>query len=217
MIKRIGMFRRKVDLDRAAFSKHWATTHRRIVTTLPGMARYVQNHVYEPLDPPFSSVQAYDIDGIAEMWWESEAAMNATMNEDARSRLMRDEANFIERITIFLVEEERQSVNDGTVKVIVPMRSVVGREASAKAWRHALRAGLPHLRTSVEGRVLEVRTRPHLPTEMVAPDCFMELRFETVQSAEAAVTSRSGRELMADVGSVFTRFGFHFMAEHRML
>lgn len=218
VIKRAGMFTRKPELDRSQFSRHWASAHRRIATSMPGMGRYIQNHTFDPIDQPFVTVPSYQIDGLAEMWWPSIDAMEATFaSESGRLRLQYDEPNFMGSITIFVIEEDGECISDGATKVICPMRARAGKERAAEGWRNEVRGTLPNLLRSVEGKVLEARTRLHLPPDQVVPDCFLELRFETVQHAEAAVFSPEGRRMMSRVGEIFEKFGFVFVAEHRVI
>ncbi|WP_157445617.1 EthD domain-containing protein [Actibacterium sp. EMB200-NS6] len=43
--KRTVLLRQHQAMDRAAFSHHWLTVHAALATRLPGLVRYVQNHV----------------------------------------------------------------------------------------------------------------------------------------------------------------------------
>ena len=62
MIKVLEFFRRRIDLDHAAFIHHWQSTHTNVVLGLPGIQRYVQNPVVPALNPdPI-------FDGIVEKW-----------------------------------------------------------------------------------------------------------------------------------------------------
>ncbi len=218
MIKRMGMFTRRIGMDRSQFSRHWAMVHRRIAGSMPGTKRYIQNHVFDPLDQPCATVPSYQIDGIAEMWWTDAEAMEQTFNsEPARLWLLHDEPNFMGAISVFLLEEDGESVADGTVKVIAPMRALSGMAEAAAAWRARLRTELPAVLRSVESRVVDTRKRSHLPPDPVLPDFFLEFRFRSIQEAEAAITSSVGREIMMSAGTCLEKFGFHFMSEHTII
>lgn len=66
MIKIIYFFKRKPGMSVEAFQGHWRTTHAEKIVALPGIRRYVQNHVlpsaYRKGEPAF--------DGVAESWFD---------------------------------------------------------------------------------------------------------------------------------------------------
>jgi uncharacterized protein (TIGR02118 family) len=105
-VKLIALVARRHDLDLAAFSHHWRTTHRDLILRLvkTGIVKgYVQNHRLEPQIDTLPAVA----DGSPELWLES-------INDMARIRqspeymegAYLDEPNFMEgRSRILLAEE----------------------------------------------------------------------------------------------------------------
>ena len=77
---------------------------------MPGVRRYVQSHIVGTrtrLDIPETDV---DVDGIAELWYEDQAALTRAAASPEMKRLTDDGALFIGRIKSFVTFE----------KVIIP-------------------------------------------------------------------------------------------------
>jgi uncharacterized protein (TIGR02118 family) len=110
MIKSIGLLTRKAELTHEQFVRHWIEIHAPLAHALPGVRRYVQNHIIEErtrADIPATEVA---IDGVAELWYDDRAAMDRANASPEAKRLHDDGALFIGRIKSFVVEE----------KVIIP-------------------------------------------------------------------------------------------------
>ena len=67
---------------------------------MPGVRRYVQNHVV-------ADGAAYD--GIAELWFDSPADMQAAFTSEAAQEAARDAANFLAGQQVIIVEEVEMS------------------------------------------------------------------------------------------------------------
>ncbi len=85
------------------FSRYWAEVHGPIGRRIPGLRRLVQSHpVPHPTDmaPP-------DFDGMAELWFDDLAALQAARRSPEWRASNLDEANFIDatRTVLFLTEE----------------------------------------------------------------------------------------------------------------
>lgn len=105
MIKLTFCLRRLPHLSREAFQTYWRETHAPLVAkhakTL-GILRYVQAHTgHDALNTAMQASRggpdAYD--GVAELWFESEAAMAANTSEaaaQAGAELLEDEKRFID-------------------------------------------------------------------------------------------------------------------------
>ena len=89
MIKRFVILRRRADMPRAEFWRYWEEVHGRLIAKLPGLRRYVQYHVRsERLDNAEP-----EIDGIAELWFESEADQKASYASPQYAVVVADEPN----------------------------------------------------------------------------------------------------------------------------
>ena len=117
MVKLVYCIRRRPEVPRDAFLKHWREVH---APKVEGFAealrarRYVQSHTLDTvlndaLRDSRGARPAYD--GITEVWWDSEADLAAAMQTEegaeAGRALLEDEGHFIdlESSALFLTEE----------------------------------------------------------------------------------------------------------------
>lgn len=102
MIKTIIYIKKRPDVSYEDFAAHWKGRHAQLVLKLPGMKRYVQNHVRRDLmrgEPKF--------DGVAESWFDSMDDVSAVIASDAYKDVQADEPNFIDQSqTQYLIVEE---------------------------------------------------------------------------------------------------------------
>jgi uncharacterized protein (TIGR02118 family) len=105
MIKTIGLLTRRDGWTREQFIKHWVEVHAPLAHAVPGLRRYVQNHITGErtrTDIPATDVE---IDGIAELWFNDRAALEAAAQTPQMKALHADGARFIGRIRSYIVEE----------------------------------------------------------------------------------------------------------------
>ncbi len=106
MIRLVFALRRKPDMSQEAFHTYWAEQHGPLVAGFAGdlnILRYVQTHTIE--DGANAAAQSArgnmepHYDGVAELWWSTEADLEAAMASDAGkaagAALLKDEAKFI--------------------------------------------------------------------------------------------------------------------------
>ncbi|MBY0318581.1 MAG: EthD family reductase [Reyranella sp.] len=106
MIKTIGLLTRKDDWTHEQFMKHWVEIHAPLAHAVPGLRRYVQNHIKGErtrADVPATEVA---IDGIAELWFEDQAALEAAAKTPEMKALHADGAKFIGRIRSYVIDEK---------------------------------------------------------------------------------------------------------------
>jgi len=68
MIGAISLMRRRRDIGREQYSKHWLEVHGPLVCKMPGLKRYQQAHVMAELSAP-AAVMA--VDGFAQLFFEN--------------------------------------------------------------------------------------------------------------------------------------------------
>jgi len=107
MIRIVFLLRRNPALSLAEFQRYWREQHGPLVASHAqriGALRYVQVH---RLDDPINERMAQarggmepPYDGVAELWWESEAALRSVVatqdGQRASAELVEDEAKFID-------------------------------------------------------------------------------------------------------------------------
>ena len=117
MIKLVFCLRRRADLSREEFQKYWLETHAPLVRARAeaiGATRYVQVHTqHDELNAMLQATRGGPevYDGVAELWFESRAALEAALGTEAGMAaghdLLADEKNFIdlERSPLWIGEE----------------------------------------------------------------------------------------------------------------
>lgn len=106
MIKTVGLLTRKNGWTRAQFVKHWVETHAPLAHKVPGLRRYVQNHIRGERTRADIEATAVEIDGIAELWFDDQAAFETASRTPEMKALHADGALFIGRIKSYIVEEK---------------------------------------------------------------------------------------------------------------
>ena len=107
MIKSISMLTRKAGMTHEQFMKHWVEIHAPLAHKVPGIRRYVQTHILEErkrADVPSTNVE---VDGIAELWYDSREAMMQSAATPEAKALYADGALFIGTIKSFITEEKQ--------------------------------------------------------------------------------------------------------------
>ena len=106
MIKTVGLLTRKDGLTHAQFVEHWLEVHAPLAHAVPGLRRYVQNHIVGERRRADIAATVVEIDGIAELWFDDHAALEAAARTPQMQALHADGAKFIGRIKSFIVEEK---------------------------------------------------------------------------------------------------------------
>jgi uncharacterized protein (TIGR02118 family) len=103
MIKLVYCITRRPDMSLEEFSRYWREVHGPIGRRIPGLRRLVQSH---PVPPPLDMAPPA-FDGMAELWFDDMAALEAARGSPQWRASSADEANFIDgtRTTLFVTEE----------------------------------------------------------------------------------------------------------------
>jgi uncharacterized protein (TIGR02118 family) len=92
MIKRVTVVHARSDTDRAEVLRYCKDVHGPLITKVPGVKRYVQNHCIESAqgqaEPPFL--------GIGEVWFESRDEADRTQAMPEWKAAMADAATFMD-------------------------------------------------------------------------------------------------------------------------
>lgn len=91
MIKRFVILRRIFGLSIDDFRKHWEDIHAPLFSKVPGVKKYTQYHVTsqnkDDTDDP--------IDGIAEIWFDSDHSMKKAFLTDEYKAVLEDAITFM--------------------------------------------------------------------------------------------------------------------------
>ncbi len=106
MIKTVGLLTRKKDWTHERFMKHWVEVHAPLARAVPGLRRYVQNHIRDERRRADIEMTKVEIDGIAELWFDDQAAFERASRTPEMKALHADGALFIGGIKSYIVEEK---------------------------------------------------------------------------------------------------------------
>ena len=105
MIFRSGVFSRRDGIGEAQFGEHWYKVHGHLASFMPGVHRYVQNHIRERLFEvrPFPD---HEVGGISQQWFDDIVAMERCERSPEYAAVKRDIPNFQGAITILVLAGE---------------------------------------------------------------------------------------------------------------
>lgn len=91
MVKLVLLFRRRRDLSREEFVRYWQEVHVPLVRRVPHLRRYVTSMVERSpdLDEPLH-------DGMAELWFDDETQLAASLASEQTSATAVDARNFLQ-------------------------------------------------------------------------------------------------------------------------
>jgi uncharacterized protein (TIGR02118 family) len=103
LVKAVWRMRRKAGVSLGEFRRHWIEIHGVIAAKIPGVRRYVQSHV---IDEAYTYAEPR-WDGVAQLWWDSPAALSDALKTPQFKEDMRDGEEFIDggSISFFLAQE----------------------------------------------------------------------------------------------------------------
>lgn len=184
MPKRITYLEKRADLDRAAFRRHWTTTHADIARGLPGVCSYRQNHVQQVLVGP----GIYRVDGIVELWFTDDQAAGAGYASDVANRLIEDEPRFLSGLTgAPVVAPAPPPATIGKVWVLACC-DMQAEEATARDWVEATAAevGAVYGQANLLVEDAELLVREALRSEPEIPQFAGAFGFEGLAAVQAA-------------------------------
>jgi uncharacterized protein (TIGR02118 family) len=106
VIKRVSLLQRKPGVSHEEFVKHWVETHAPMARACPGIGRYTLTIVKSVSTRKDVAPYEIQVDGIAELWFKSQADFDAYSTSPATKRLRDDGATFIGREIDFIAEEK---------------------------------------------------------------------------------------------------------------
>lgn len=222
MVKIVIFFKRKPGMSVEAFQQHWRTTHADIIVKLPGIRRYVQNHVlasaYRKGEPAF--------DAVAESTFDDTQAMKALARSPDYAKVLADEPNFIDGATMDSIITDEHVVKEGAVPGnAVKSIDFVTRKAGMpiddffKYWRDThgpLCSAIPVIRRYVQNHT---RRSIYDSGRTPAYDGAAMSWYEDTQTLRAAAQTEDFAHLRADVEKFVARDKSPFVltSEHVIL
>ncbi len=200
MIFRSGVFSRRDGITEAQFNEHWRKVHGELARHMPGVHRYLQNHIRERLFEvqPFPS---HEVGGISQQWFDDIAAMERCERSPEYAAVKRDIPNFQGAITILVLEGQPvidAPVPDGAAKLLVLSRRRAQGDALAQLRATASRAQAPGPLRYVQNFVVD-NSHPvsaDVPSGQVPVDAMAELWFAGREQLRGWVESHAGRDFI---------------------
>ena len=227
-IVRMDLLKRRANLSPEDFGKHWREVHGPLAAQLPGLRRYHQNHVIDSeqrgIDYPRGPVT---FDGISELWFDDEAAMQRSLTSDAVNALVADEANLMDDIHVVIAEQNVAIPTPPGVRLLKRMSTLKRREdVTPETFRHEwfkvhplLVKRLPQVKGYTQNLIFD-RTRgrgAQVSREDLPIDGVVELWFEDVQSLHSAFRSAAGITLMTHAREFIAEISTFLVEVHEVV
>ncbi|MFJ6095639.1 EthD domain-containing protein [Williamsia muralis] len=103
-VRTIALIGRKPGMSFAQFDEYWRETHAPLAAKVPGVIQYVQRHVV-PAEGDGEPDNAFGIDGLAVLDYESAEAMEAGWASEDGQRALADVENFIGKHYVVVLED----------------------------------------------------------------------------------------------------------------
>jgi uncharacterized protein (TIGR02118 family) len=105
MSKVIFILQRRDGTTREQCLEYWAgDRHTSIVGRIPGLTRWIQNHVVSAPGEPAAC------DGVGELWFESDDAMQRALSSPEMEAAVEDAENFLDMANTGLVIVEEKAI-----------------------------------------------------------------------------------------------------------
>ena len=204
MIFRSAFFSRRDGLSEDEFSAHWLKVHGEVASHMPGVRRYLQNHIRERLFEvqPFPS---HEVGGISQQWFDDIAAMERCEVSPEYAAVKRDIPNFQGAITILVLEGTPvidQPVTQDAAKLLLVSRlrdPSVARADVARQQAAAVTEGAgPKPLRFVQNFVVD-KAHPlsaNVPSGKVPVDAISELWFPDRIGLHDWIESKAGRSVL---------------------
>ncbi len=101
MIKMVAMIKRKDNMGREEFNKYWLEVHAPLEKKWPGLKKYVISTTIGAVAPAGEP----EYDGIAELWFEDEAALKKALESQERKISREDFLKFVGKAAMIVTEE----------------------------------------------------------------------------------------------------------------
>ena len=105
MIKSLSILSRHSHLSHAEFLHRWEHEHAPLALGVPHLLRYVLSPVHAQFDRPDVTSHGIEVDGIAELWYESHESMQQALQSTEMKALRAHGAQIIGSITNCLTQE----------------------------------------------------------------------------------------------------------------
>jgi len=170
MLKRLTLLRRRRDLTDAEFRRHWAEPHAAIARGFDGLVKYNQNRIDSVCHRSGST--RFEVDGIVELWFSSQVAVDANQTSATTEALIEDEPRFLSGLTALSAGEARATEAGCGARKFMTLAIAENPARLHQRLCELLRAELQAegLRDFAIEKLRPAFTRPSLWSEPVSPN-----------------------------------------------
>lgn len=110
MIKLVYCITKRADMTEEDFFRYWRDVHGALAKKIPYLCRLVQSYRIDLASHP----RTPDFDGMAELWFDNLATLNAARKSPEWAAITQDEANFIDghKVAFFISTEHEVILDD---------------------------------------------------------------------------------------------------------
>ena len=109
MVKLVVCVKRKAGMDVEEFHDYWRTTHGNLIKSIPSFRKYIRKYTQSHTIPKAYARDAAPFDGIAELWFDNQEAIDAFLvDPDYLAKVRPDELKFTDfsNLVWFVTQEE---------------------------------------------------------------------------------------------------------------
>ncbi|PMS30119.1 uncharacterized protein (TIGR02118 family) [Trinickia symbiotica] len=210
---RVGLLNKRTDFTVEQFRSHWISVHGALVSQLPRLRRYEQNHViHVPQGGSGFKTGTDSVDGFSELHFDHDDDMREALATRVAQSMVANEANFLERVRVVTVERSEVVAPPASGPFnkrisLVRRRSDISLDDFVREWQgvHAqLIASIPGVigyrqnlivgRQSPKGKDVDYDKFPL--------DGLVELWFADAEAPTAAFASREGKKALVHTGMI---------------
>ena len=190
-LKRMAILERRKGDERTFFSCHWRDVHGGMVSRLPHLAGYIQNHIVEDFAHVHETIPG---DGFVEQLWWGARDMQRGYNSSVAQELVEDEVNYLGHGSnyVILASEPLRRAEAGE-KLIIAARHA-GNVAVADHLESIARSFGHCIRDDVIATIPKVNMLPAQPHPV-------DVLFH-IYCPDPRAASQAGRELIAGLGEL---------------
>lgn len=214
MITALSLIRRRADIDRDTFRRHWLDPHGVLAAGLPYVRRYVQGHIK---DSPLANTHAQDadVDGFAVLSFDTVEQRDIAYQSPRIRECDKDSEVFIGAVrrVVTVATPQGDMSDDGGLKIYL---LGIGDPAHAAEWSSAIEARLRHIPAPKSRIAHEILSQSHAPGSKVPELCLPVCGFQELHFPEDAIDSGHA-EILSGYETETVRTALFVADDHRLV
>src|SRR5699024_5176424 len=223
----IGILQKQENMTDVEFLKYWLDEHGSIVSQMPNLRRYYQNHVINSDQLGINYKRgAHNVDGLSTLWFDGVSSLKQDNTQEFINMLSKYEKQFIGNMQLITVEQNEviPITKGGTLLKRISLlkrHPDVDAEAFKKEWREThveLLKSMPDVKGYTQNLVID-RSKNRIPAtyEEVPIDGIVELWFRDTVRLKASFDSEEGRKTMEHARKFISEITTFIVEPHRIV